>query len=111
VRVESVPNARPLAEREAHGCTALSQAFAPLRQLLGRHAVFLRQVGNRVFTLGGHGGVEFERLEMHLDLHAVAQARERDFKRMQADGAPWAGHVGDEIDLHSGPRQLLGRPS
>jgi hypothetical protein len=68
-------------------------------------------VRNRVFTLGRHGGVEFEGLEVHLDLHAVAQARERDFKRMQPDRAPWAGHVGDEIDLHSGHRRLLGKPS
>ena len=43
-----------------------------------------------------------ERLEVQLDVDRVAEALEGAIERPQADRAPRAGDVGDEIDLHRG---------
>src|SRR5207249_12195809 len=37
---------------------------------------------------------------MQLDVDGIADSLERALQRIQTHGAPWARHVGDEIDLH-----------
>ena len=117
VRVEGVPDARPLAEREADLGAALAQDRAGLRELLGRRAVLARDVFGRVLAFGRHRRVELERLEVQLDRDLVAEPLERPVERPQADRAPGAGDVGNEIDLQrlrchggeSSPRQRSAR--
>src|SRR5690606_35397993 len=41
---------------------------------------------------------QFERLEMEFRGHFIAGALQRLFERFQADRAPGADHVGDEVD-------------
>jgi hypothetical protein len=101
VRVEGIPDALALAESETHLGAALAQRFAALRQLRGRGAVLAGQVLCGVFALGRHGRVQLEGLKVQLHVHLAAQFAQRRFQRIQADGAPRAGHVRNEIDLHA----------
>ena len=71
-----------------------------LRELLGRGAVLAREVLGRVLALGRHRRIELERLEVQLDRDLVVEPLERLLERPEADRAPGAGDVGDEIDLH-----------
>ena len=56
MRVERVPDARPVAEREADLGAALANDRARARELLGRRAVLARQVLGRVLAFGRHRG-------------------------------------------------------
>ena len=100
MRVEGVPDARPVAEREADLRAALADDGAVLGQLLGRGAVLAREVLGGVLALGRQRRVELERLEAQLDLDLAAEPLEGAIERPQADRAPRAGDVGNEIDLH-----------
>ena len=100
VGVEGVPDALALTEGEADRRAALAQRLAALRELCRAHAVFLGQVLLRVFALGRHRRVQLEGLEVQLDLVGQAGARQRHLERVQAHGAPGAGHVGHKVDLH-----------
>ena len=53
-----------------------------------------------ILALGRHGRIELEGLEVQVDRDRVADAAERRFERVQADRAPGAGDVRDEIDAH-----------
>mmetsp|Transcript_3124 Transcript_3124/g.5430 ORF Transcript_3124/g.5430 Transcript_3124/m.5430 type:complete len:220 (+) Transcript_3124:410-1069(+) len=64
-------------------------------------AVFLCQVFLDVLALGAHARVEFEGMEMQVQLQP-GDAGGGGLQRIQADGAPGADHVGDEIDAHEG---------
>jgi len=52
-----------------------------------------------VLALGGHARVQFERLEVDLGLHLAAELVEGFGQAAQADDAPGAGHIADEIDF------------
>ena len=78
---------------------ALAQGGARSGLLLGRRAVFLRQMLGQVLAAFGQVGVEFERLQVQADRHGRRQALERLQQRGQPDGAPGAGDIGDEIDV------------
>ena len=56
-------------------------------------------VFNRIFAFGRHLRIQFEGLEMQLDLQGITDARDGGLQRLQANRAPWAGDVRDEIDL------------
>ena len=47
----------------------------------------------------GHARVQFERLEVDLGLHLAAEWVEGFGQAAQADDAPGAGHIADEIDF------------
>src|SRR5690606_5452012 len=72
--------------------------LADLRLLLGRAAVFLRQVLGDVLALGAHLRVQLEGLEADVGRHLAVEALQGLLQPAQADGAPGAGDVGDEID-------------
>ena len=101
VGIEGVPDARARAEGEADRGTALAQRLLALRRLFGRGAIFARQVLGNVLAFGRHLRIELEGLEMPLDRHVRPQALHGALQRIESDGAPRAGHVGDEIDLHA----------
>ena len=105
VRIERVPDARPLAEREAHRGAALAQRGAVLAPAARAAAVLAREVLDGVLALGRHCGLSSNGSKCSVDGHLVAQAGERRFERAQADGAPGAGDVGNEFDLHGGERK------
>ena len=104
MRVEGVVDAAALVhvEGEAERRAARADAFAVLRGLLRRDAVFLRQVLDRVLAFGRHLRIELEGLEMQLDGDVVADPRHRLLQRMQPDRAPGARDIGHEIDLDGG---------
>jgi hypothetical protein len=52
-----------------------------------------------VLALGAHAGVELEGVEVQLQRQAI-DAAGGGFQRVQADGAPGADDVGDEINAH-----------
>jgi hypothetical protein len=52
-----------------------------------------------ILPLRGHVGVELERLEMNFRAHLAIKIFQRLLERLQADDAPRAGDIGDEIDL------------
>ena len=102
VGVEGVVDAaaRAHAEREPDRLATGADVLAVLRKLLRRQAVLLAQVFGDVLALGRHVRVQLERLEVQVDLQVGPDAFEGGFEVAQADGAPGAGDVGDEIDLH-----------
>jgi hypothetical protein len=68
-------------------------------------AVFLRQVFLDVLAAGRHAGIQFERLEVQLGGDLAVEALQGLLERVQADDAPRAGDVGDEVDsqfVHGG---------
>src|SRR3546814_4418297 len=71
------------------------------RSLVVVHAVLLLQVFDRVLALGAELRIEFERLEMEIDLDLAAHALQRLLQRSQADRAPRADHVGNEVDAQA----------
>ena len=87
-------------EPETHLQPALADRIAVAVGLLGCDAVLLYQVLGDVLAARAHVGVQFEGLEMQIDLQIGPQAANGLLQGIQADGAPWAGHIGDEIDLH-----------
>ena len=79
--------------------------------LLGGGAIFLGQVLAQVLALRPHLRIELEGLEIQLHLDAIAlQACEGLLQSSQANGAPGAGNVRDEIDLERGHRGMLPQP-
>ena len=102
VRVERVVGAPPLAlaEGEADRLAALADRLGVAFDLLGRDAVLARQVLDDLLALRRHLRVQLERLEVQVGLHFAVEPLERAFERVEADRAPGAGDIGDEIDLH-----------
>ena len=101
VRIEGVPDPRPLAEAEADFGAALADRLAHLRHPLRRRAVLLGQVGDRLAALGRQRRIQLEGLEVQLDRQRVTDPRQRGLEPVQADCAPGAGDVRDEVDLHA----------
>src|ERR1700761_8715760 len=83
--------------------------LAVLLHLLGRHAVLPGDVLAGVLALGPHAGVQLEGLEVQRDGHLGAEALQRGLERGEADGAPRAGDIGDEIDLHARQSRTVAR--
>ncbi|RMU42955.1 hypothetical protein ALP29_201866 [Pseudomonas syringae pv. avii] len=109
VRIEGVVDASlALAKRETQLGTALTDGFVNGFDLFRRGAVFLGNVLFDVLAFGRNVRVQFEGLKMNLRLHFVTQRFKRLIQRAQADDAPGAGNIGNEIDLqcsgHDGPR-------
>jgi hypothetical protein len=100
VGIEGVPDATPAGrvEGETDGRAAFTDGLAVGRLLFGRGAVLATDMFGHVLSLGRHGGVQLERLEMDLGGHRALQLFERTLQAGQADGAPGAGHVGNKID-------------
>jgi hypothetical protein len=96
VGVEGVPDARAGAESEAQFGAAFADALLVVGDLRRRDAVLGLQVGDHLLALGAHAGVQLEGLEA--DLGAQTGADQRRLQRVQADHAPGAGDVGDEVD-------------
>src|SRR4051812_5045694 len=91
--VERVPDAQPVAEREADRGAALAQHRARLGELLRRRAVLAREVLDRVLAFCRHRRIELEGLEAQLDRKAAVEPLERLLKRPEAHGTPRAGDV------------------
>ena len=101
MRVEGVPDPRPVAEREADRGAALAQDGAVLAPACSAGAPYLRAMYSAASSPSARQRrVELERLEMQLDVDRVAEPLEGAIERPEADRAPRAGDVGDEIDLH-----------
>ncbi|MCY1299867.1 hypothetical protein D9M70_494110 [compost metagenome] len=98
VRVESVVDESALAEGKAHAGAALADHGLGLGDLRGRAAILLAEVVGDGLAFGGHVGVQLEGMQHDLGIDAVAQPLQRQLERRQADGAPRAGDVGDEVD-------------
>ena len=63
-------------------------------------APYLRdEVLGRVLAFGRHRRIELERLEVQLDRTSSPSRSRRLVERPQADRAPGAGDVGNELDL------------
>jgi hypothetical protein len=110
VRIERVIHPALVGHR--HGETerggALSDHLAIGGELLGRRAIFAGDMLDHILALGRHVGIELERLEMQRGFDLVTSACQRLFQAVQADDAPGAGNVRDEIDLErAGHRPVL----
>ena len=109
VRVEGVPHMLALAESEADGRAALRDArrfsancSRPMPYLAIRYSAASAPSGPIV-------GFSSKGWKCSSTLDVVANLLQRALEGRQADGTPWAGHVGDEVDLavgHRLPRQL-----
>ena len=88
MRVERVPDPRPLAELEADRGAALAQDGARLRASCSGGRPYLRaQVLGRVLALGRHRRVELERLEVQLHRQIASPIR---FERASSEFRPTA---------------------
>jgi hypothetical protein len=107
MRIERVVDAGPLAhvEREAELGSPRTDRFLIATQLLGRRAVFLREVLGDVLARCRHLRIQLERLEMNVCGHGVARALQRLFERAQPDHAPGTGDIGHEVDLELGSHE------
>ena len=85
---------------DAEGLTDLLQSRAVLRGLFGACAVFLGNVFGQVLPLGGHVGVQLERLPAHARAHAGRCKRL--FQLAKSDDAPRAHDVRNDVDLNDG---------
>src|SRR3954452_24687366 len=101
VRIEGVPDASAafLSKLEAHVRAALRNTFAILRLLLRRGPVLLRDVLGDVLAFRAHLRIELERLEAQVDHDLALQLLDGAFQRSEADRAPGAGDVRDEVDV------------
>ena len=79
--------------------TALGNGGANLRLLLGRRAVFLRQVLGDVLPAGRHLRVQLKGLKVQLGAEHIAGLRQGLLQRSQADGAPGAGDIGNKVNF------------
>lgn len=103
VRVEGIDDAAALAECETDVGATRADRLAIALELLAREAVFGDEVRGGILALGRHAGVQFERLEVQVDVDSVADAFERAFERGEADRAPRTDDVGNEIDADRWP--------
>lgn len=104
VGVEGVPDAAVLRHPHVEPGPSLGGAGADhgavLSRLLGGRAVFAGDVVDDVLALGRHVGVELERLEMDLGLDPLGpEPVQRRGQAAEADDAPGADDVGDEVDV------------
>ncbi|CAM2160419.1 hypothetical protein PT2222_80003 [Paraburkholderia tropica] len=99
MRVEGVVDARARTERETDALAPLADRFLSLGDLLGRAAVLLAEILDDGFAVRPHVGVQFERMDGHAGLDGIAEIGERALQRAEADRAPRAGDVGNEVDL------------
>src|SRR5690606_20886963 len=90
------------AEPEAHLGASLADHLPRGRLLLRRGAVLLRDVLGDVLAFRPHARIELEGLEMDRCIDLVAQPVQGGLERGQADRAPGAGDIGDEVDPDDG---------
>ena len=60
---------------------------------------FFRDVLGDFLAFGRHLRIEFERLEVQLGGNVARHPLQRMVERLEADGAPGACNVGDEVDF------------
>src|SRR4029450_7149072 len=88
--------------REGDGKAELRRALAdhraPCPELLRARSVFLRDMLDELLPLGRQVRIELERLEADVRFDEVANARQRFLKPFEADDAPRAGNIGNEVD-------------
>jgi len=112
VRVERVVSACARTEIEADARAAFADHRLRFGDLRRRTSIFFAEILDDVFAVRSHLRIQFERMHGDLCLDAIVQTRERKLKRRQADRAPRAGDIGDEIDgellFHCGPRREEG---
>ncbi len=90
------------AEGKPQRRTARRNGLAVLLALLGRGAVLFLQVLANVLTLRPHLRVQLERLKVQVQRDLALKPVRRPFQRLEADDAPGAGNIGDEIDFEGG---------
>ena len=90
------------AEGEPQRRTARRNGLAVLLALLGRGAVLFLQVLANVLTLRPHLRVQLERLKVQVQRDLALKPVRRLLQRLEADDAPGAGDIGDEIDFEGG---------
>ncbi|KPX39723.1 Unknown protein sequence [Pseudomonas syringae pv. helianthi] len=99
-----------LGKGEAQLSTALTNRLVNGFDLFWRRAIFFGDVLFDVLPFGRHVRVQLERLEVDVRLHFITQRLQRLIQRTQADDAPRAGNIGDEVDLqcscHADPRSI-----
>lgn len=71
-------------------------------RLLRRDAVFFGDVLGNFLALRPHVGVQLKRLEMQLGRDVPTHARKRLVERFEANHAPGAGNVRNEVDFEGG---------
>ena len=94
------------AERSTGGLTrameadraARTDAFLVVGQLRRIHPVLALQVFADALAFRGQLRVQLERLEVDVRRHLALGALQRLLQRSQPDRAPWADHVGHDID-------------
>ena len=111
VRIKGVVDAAALvhAEGESQLGTARGNGFAVLLALLGRGAVLFVQVLANVLAFRCHLRVQLERLKVQVDRDFILEPVCRLLQRLEADDAPGAGHVRDEINLEGSGRGSHGK--
>jgi hypothetical protein len=104
VRVEGVVDAAALAhvEGEPERRGTLADRGTIGLELFLAHAVLAHQVFVGVLALGLQLRIQLERLQVDFRLHGSVQLRECLLQAGQADGAPRAGDVGNEVDAKLG---------
>ncbi|MCY1180698.1 hypothetical protein D9M73_211610 [compost metagenome] len=100
VGVEGVVDAGALVqvEVEVHLGAERLDVLVVAGDLVGVDAVLALEMLDQVLAFRRHVGVQFERLDVQLHVHIVAQPANGGEQAVQADGAPGADHVGDEVD-------------
>ena len=90
------------AKSEPQRRAARRDGLAVLLALLGRGAVLFLQVLANVLALWPHLRIQLERLKVQVQRHLALQPVRRLLQRLEADDAPGAGDIGDEIDFEGG---------
>ena len=100
MRVERVINAHAVAiiKRKADIVADVGQSIPVRTALFRRAAIFARNMLCGIFAFGRHIRVEFERMPVSFGGNVLADKRQRLLHLLQANDAPWADHVGDDVD-------------